>query len=55
MKTFILILIYLGVCLCALRLYRICEKLAEIHKILSTLLTVLQQVKNNLNNKIDRL
>ena len=55
MKTFF-IFIFIGIFLLSViagRLFRICDKLAEIHKILSTLLTVLQQVKNNLNNKIN--
>lgn len=55
MRTFLIIIGIFLLALIAGRIFRICEKLAEIHKILSTLLNVLQQVKNNLNNKIDRL
>jgi len=49
MKTFILICIVFGVFLCAGRLFHICEQLMEIHKVLSALLTAMQQIKNTFN------
>ena len=49
MTTFILILILSALCFCIGRICRTYEKLVEIHKLLSALLTAMQQIKNTFN------